>query len=118
VRAIAPAILWLTAIPDCGRLWPISQEGKTTFLNSDALANKPFLLPVVCESGGMADAQGSGPCERKLVGVQVPPLAPSNRRLPASCAPIYPGEPSAPISDLLACFTIVNRYMNLLKMQI
>ncbi len=24
----------------------------------------------------MADAQGSGPCERKLVGVQVPPLAP------------------------------------------
>ncbi len=25
----------------------------------------------------MADAQGSGPCEGNLVGVQVPPLAPS-----------------------------------------
>src|SRR6516162_383558 len=28
------------------------------------------------ESGGMADAQGSGPCEGNFVGVQVPPLAP------------------------------------------
>src|SRR5260370_16432198 len=35
----------------------------------------PILLSV-SESGGTADAQGSGPCERKLVGVQVPPLAP------------------------------------------
>src|SRR5580704_10620728 len=32
------------------------------------------------ESGGMADAQGSGPCEGNLVGVQVPPLAPRNVR--------------------------------------
>src|SRR5208282_529690 len=37
---------------------------------------KPYTLALARESGGMADAQGSGPCERKLVGVQVPSLAP------------------------------------------
>ncbi len=30
-----------------------------------------------CESGGTADAPGSGPGVRKGVGVQIPPLAPN-----------------------------------------
>ena len=46
-----------------------------TGLNSRQRGNKSLDLPMR-ESGGMADAQGSGPCGRKLVGVQVPPLAP------------------------------------------
>jgi hypothetical protein len=54
----------------------------------------------VRESGGTADAQGSGPCERKLVGVQVPPLAPklqSSKLLTETrvLATIPDGSPSA-----------------------
>src|SRR6266478_6428450 len=35
----------------------------------------------------MADAQGSGPCEGNLVGVQVPPLAPATTRQSCSRFP-------------------------------
>src|SRR5208282_1873179 len=74
-RVTSPATLDSGSPPSCvilqQRYAPIAGiDG----LNSLSEPNKPFHLPA-CESGGTADAQGSGPCERKLVGVQVPPLA-------------------------------------------
>ena len=61
-----------------------SRESGSTVLNWNHQPVKPYTLVLARESGGMADAQGSGPCERKLVGVQVPSLAPNLHERPAS----------------------------------
>ena len=55
------------------------QTRQRTGLKSTVQPDKPIHLHAR-ESGGTADAQGSGPCEGNLVGVQVPPLAPSDLR--------------------------------------
>src|SRR5208282_6366564 len=58
------------------------RECRSHVLNWNHQPVKRYTLRFARESGGMADAQGSGPCERKLVGVQVPSLAPTGFSLP------------------------------------
>src|SRR5208282_542940 len=90
--AIAPRIRSLIVTADGVSLFHWRRALKTPrqywnpVLNWNHQPIKPYTLGLARESGGMADAQGSGPCERKLVGVQVPSLAPIH----FSLAPLGP----------------------------
>ena len=45
----------------------------------------------------LADALDSGSSERKLMGVQVPPLAPSRRKQETACVIFLPGAQVLPV---------------------